>query len=84
MKKDQANQSELCDICGKPGVITCYVSESYGSGPDLFVIEDIPMHSCPNCREDYFTAKTLHEIERVKANRGEYAENRQVPVARLP
>ena len=55
-----------CDICGKEGVRLRKVSETYGKGEDLLVIEDVPMFSCPHCGESYFTAETLHEIENIK------------------
>jgi predicted RNA-binding Zn-ribbon protein involved in translation (DUF1610 family) len=45
------------------------------------VIEQIPMFSCPTCGESYFTAQTLHEIERIKALRKSVAKAREVPVA---
>ena len=42
------------------------VSRSYGPRADLFVIENIPIVSCPHCGESYLTAGTWHEIERIK------------------
>ena len=39
------------------------------------------MWSCPHCGESYFTAQTMHEIERIKALRKSLAAARQVPVA---
>jgi len=59
----------ICDICGKEGAVIRRVTRSYGSGADLLVIENIPLVSCPQCGESYFTAETLHEIERIKLHR---------------
>ena len=39
------------------------------------------MWSCSRCGESYFTAQTMHEIERIKALRKAVAVNRSVPVA---
>jgi len=47
----------------------------------LLVIEGIPLWSCPRCGESYFTAQTLHEIERIKTLRKAVAVDRRVPVA---
>jgi len=47
----------------------------------LLVIEGIPLWSCPRCGESYFTAQTLHEIERIKTLRKAVAVERRVPVA---
>ena len=58
-----------------------YVTRSFGKGPDLLVIENIPMWSCPACGESYFTAKTMHELERIKALRKSVAKQRNVAVA---
>lgn len=71
----------ICDNCGKEGAKVRYVSRSYGQGAELVVIENIPMISCPNCGESYFTAETLHEIERIKLLRKNFAEDRTIPVA---
>ena len=70
-----------CEICGKDGVQIRRVSRSYGHGADLFVIENIPIVSCPHCGESYLTAATLHEIERIKLHRRSWAQERAVPVA---
>lgn len=39
------------------------------------------MWSCSSCGESYFTAQTMHEIERIKALRKSVAVARSVPVA---
>jgi YgiT-type zinc finger domain-containing protein len=71
----------ICDICGKDGALIRRVTRSYGSGADLLVIENVPLVSCPQCGESYFTAETLHEIERIKLHRSNFAQERSVPVA---
>ena len=72
-----------CDICGQEGVKLRKVTETYGKGIDLLVIEDIPMFSCPHCGESYFTAETLHEIEHIKSHRHELAIKSTVEVAQF-
>ncbi len=71
----------VCDICGSEGVIIRRISRAYDKGEDLLVIENIPVISCPHCGESYFTAETLHEIERIKVNRKTLAIERPVEVA---
>jgi hypothetical protein len=39
------------------------------------------MWCCPTCGASYFTARTLHEVERIKALRKSVAKARQVRVA---
>jgi len=75
--------SMVCDICGKEGARVRYVTRSYGKGENLLIIESIPLVSCPHCGESYFEAETLHEIERIKSNRKDFAAKRQVAVAQL-
>ncbi|RME91118.1 MAG: type II toxin-antitoxin system MqsA family antitoxin [Anaerolineae bacterium] len=70
----------ICDICGQEGAQIRHVTRSYGHGDDLLVIENIPLVSCPHCGESYFTAETLHEIERIKLHRQSFATKRQVSV----
>lgn len=71
----------ICDICGNEGAQVRRVSRSYGQGADLFVIENVPLVSCPHCGESYLTAETLHELERIKIHRQSWAQQRPVPVA---
>ena len=59
------------------------MTRSFGSGVSLLVVEDIPAISCPHCKQSYFTARTLHEIERIKTLRKSVAVVREVPVARF-
>ena len=73
----------LCDTCGREGARTRRVAETYGKGGDLIVIENIPMVSCSHCGESYFTADTLHEIERIKLHQKSFAVERPVPVAKF-
>ncbi len=71
----------LCASCGQPGVRLRKVTRSFGRGPSLLLIEDIPLWTCPHCGESYFTAQTLHEIEHIKALRKSVAVDRPIPVA---
>ena len=71
----------VCDICGQSGAHARRVSRSYGQGATLFVIENVPLVSCPHCGESHSTAETLHEIERIKLHRHSWAQERPVAVA---
>ena len=71
----------ICDICGKEGARTRHITRSYGKGADLLVIESIPEVTCPHCQESYFTAETLHELERIKLNRNNIAQKKNISVA---
>ena len=70
-----------CDICAKNGAQVRRVSRSYGKGPSLLVIENVPVVSCPHCGENYLTAETLHELERIKLHRKTFAQERCIGVA---
>jgi len=71
----------VCDICGKTGAQVRRVSRSYGKGANLFVIENVPIVSCPHCGESYLTAQTLQEIERIKLHRKAFGQERCIAVA---
>ena len=73
--------SASCAHCGSDRVQLKHVTRSYGKAGNLLVIESIPMWSCPSCGESYFTAQTMHEVERIKALRKSVAKARSVPVA---
>ena len=70
-----------CSICGHDEAQVRYRTRSYGKGPTLLIIENVPIVVCPHCGESYLTAETLHEIERIKLHRRTFAKPRNVPVA---
>jgi len=71
----------ICDICGKEGARIRYVTRSSGKGTDLLAIENVTIVRCPHCGESYLTADTLHEIERIKRHRKNFAVERALAVA---
>jgi len=71
----------ICDICGKSGARIRRIARTYGKGKEIFVIENVPVITCPHCGESYLEAKTLHEIERIKLHKKSLAIKRPVPVA---
>lgn len=71
----------ICDICGKKGAKTKQMTRSYGSKKDLLIIENVPVIVCPHCGESYLQAETLHEIERIKMHRKNFAKKKPVAVA---
>jgi YgiT-type zinc finger domain-containing protein len=71
----------ICKICGKEGARVRRVTRTYGKGKDMFVIENIPIVTCPHCGESYLEAETLHEIERIKLHKKSVTTTRQVRVA---
>ena len=75
------SSDEPCVHCSKEGLLLREVTRSFGKGSALLVIERIPMISCPHCGESWFTAQTMHEIERIKRLRKSVAVKREVPVA---
>ena len=76
-----SSSQQHCDHCGSGRVQLKHVTRSFGKAAGLLVIENIPMWSCPSCGESYFTAKTMHEVERIKALRQAVAKARPVAVA---
>ena len=75
---------ELCPFCGSTQLRLKHVTRTYGKGEELLVVENIPSITCGHCGESYFTAQTMHEIERVKRERKSLAEKRAVEVAVFP
>ncbi|MBA4283979.1 MAG: YgiT-type zinc finger domain-containing protein [Xanthomonadaceae bacterium] len=72
--------SDHCAHCGSDQLHHRLVTRSFGKGASLLLIEGIPSISCGNCGESWFTADTMHEIERVKRHRKVLAVERSVAV----
>ena len=70
----------VCDCCGKKGAVSKRVTRSLGRGKSILVIEDVPMVVCPNCGQSYFTADTLHELERLRLHKESMGALRFTPV----
>ena len=48
------------------------------------LIENVPVVSCRSCGESYITAKTLHELDRIRQEWRKLTVKRLVPVAKFP
>jgi len=71
----------ICDICGAEGALVRKTTEAYGKGKALMVVENVPLVVCPHCGESYYTAETLHELERIRLHGKGLAVQRSVRVA---
>ena len=60
-------------------------TEAYGEGDKLVVIEHIPVISCRNCGDEFFTAETMHRLDQLinylQLNPASRANERTVKVA---
>jgi len=72
-----------CEICGKAGARIRRVTRSFGKGRSKFLIEDVPVVSCPHCGESYLTADTLKEVERIRASWRTLSVEKKLRVARF-
>jgi YgiT-type zinc finger domain-containing protein len=70
----------ICEIYRKEGARVRRVAGTYGKGKNILVIENVPVVTCPHCRESYLEVDTLHEIERIKLHKKNFAVKRSVPV----
>ena len=73
----------ICDICGTEGVKIRKITRTYGKEEHLLLIENIPLIVCTHCGESYFTAETLHEIEKIKQSQSGITNKRLVKIASL-
>ncbi len=77
-----SDQPTICAVCGGESANTRHVNRTYGKGEDILVVERVPVVSCSHCGETYLEADTLHELERIKANRRN-ATKRPVAIAQF-
>jgi YgiT-type zinc finger domain-containing protein len=78
--KNRNGKKLICELCGKTAARLRHVTETHGAGADLLVIQNIPMIDCLACGESYFTAETLHEVDRLKRQRRALEVRRPVGV----
>lgn len=71
----------ICDNCGKKGARIRRITKSYGKGKNILLIENVPIITCPHCGVSYLEAETLHEIERIKLHKNNFAVEHSIPVA---
>ncbi|WP_017294073.1 type II toxin-antitoxin system MqsA family antitoxin [Geminocystis herdmanii] len=72
-----------CDLCDSKKAKIRYISRSYGNDEELFVIENIPLISCPDCGESYFTAETMKKIEAIKQQKTSISVAKNILVAKF-
>jgi len=68
----------VCSFCGEATAARGAVSQAFGSGKGLIVIENVPTISCSNC---YFDGETLKELDRILLNKRSLTRTRSVRVA---
>ena len=73
----------ICDNCGKNRAFVSKITHTYGKGKGLILIENIPVIDCPDCGEQFLTAKTIREIENIKKGKDKQLKQRFVPVAQF-
>ena len=73
----------ICDNCGKNRAFERKMTHTYGKGKSLVIIENIPVIDCPDCGEQFLTAKTIKEIENIKRGKDKQLKQRFVPVAQF-
>jgi len=73
----------ICDLCDKKGARVRRMTRSIGRGASAFLIENVPVVTCPSCGESYLTAETLEEIERIRLHWRQLTVKKKVPVAKF-
>ncbi|MFH0982766.1 MAG: type II toxin-antitoxin system MqsA family antitoxin [Planctomycetota bacterium] len=73
----------VCDICGQKGARIRRVTRSCGRGRSTFLIENVPLVTCPSCGESYLTADTLKEIERIRLHWRQLTVEKSIPLAKF-
>jgi YgiT-type zinc finger domain-containing protein len=69
-----------CAFCGKEEVRTRKLPQTFGEGDDLFIIEQVPVMSCPHCGENYLTSDTIRALDEILDERRTVAAKRPVLV----
>lgn len=73
----------ICDLCGKQEARIRRVTRSCGRGRSTFLIENVPLVTCPSCGESYLTADTLKEIERIRLHWRQLTVAKRFPLAKF-
>jgi len=73
----------ICDNCGKNAAREIRSTRVYGSGKTSYLVEGVPEVACRACGEHYITAKTLHELDRIRQEWRKLTVKRLVPVAKF-
>jgi YgiT-type zinc finger domain-containing protein len=73
----------ICDACGKKGARSERITRFFGRGRATFLIENVPVVTCPSCGERYMTAETLKEIEGIRMHWRQLSADKRFRVARF-
>jgi len=72
-----------CDLCGRAGARLRRITKTCGSGRSTFLIEGVPVITCPSCGESYMTAETVQEVQRIRTHWRELTAKKELPVAKF-
>jgi YgiT-type zinc finger domain-containing protein len=82
MKAKPAENPEIvCSVCGAATARAVERPQVLGKGTNLIVVERVPMYSCRNCGQTYFTVEVARALDEIRLHPEQYAAKRQVPVA---
>jgi YgiT-type zinc finger domain-containing protein len=73
----------ICGVCNEKGARIRRVTRSVGRGRSSFLIEGVPVVSCPSRGESSLTAETLKEIERIRLHWRQLTVQKKVRVAKF-
>jgi YgiT-type zinc finger domain-containing protein len=59
------------------------LTRTCGRGRSTFLIENVPVVSCPSCGETYLSAETLKEIERIRLHWRQLTVSKRIPLAKF-
>ena len=82
-KNRRQKTAEICSFCGKKFARLYLKNHTFGHGPRMIVIENVPTYVCDNCRQSYITAETSRAIDEVLAHPEQQTTRREVSVATL-
>jgi hypothetical protein len=72
------NESELCSLCGRPGIKNVQRDKLYKG----VWFESLSVKYCPHCHEEVCDWETVQMMEEVAAHPDEYTQMIERPVAR--
>jgi YgiT-type zinc finger domain-containing protein len=82
-KDRRPKPADICSFCGKQTARLYLKNHTFGHGPRMIVIENVPTYVCDNCRESYVTAEISRAIDEVLAHPEQQTRRREVKVATL-
>jgi YgiT-type zinc finger domain-containing protein len=80
MKIQHITPEIICSVCGVQAAREVKRPQIVGKGENMTLVEGVPMISCRNCGNDYFSIEVARLLDAIRKHPEQYPAIKEIPV----